>query len=779
MAGSGAAFTRANSALAKALAFTKNYNPATAGADGASQIGSYDAAGGALWITMAGFITALLGGEVAHPLPARARMVANKVPSTVTTIITGGFATAGDGGGATYVRATGPFTDGSSFQSADGAWWQFSSVVINPQQFGAVGDGVTDDTTALQNAINYAKNTGCALNLYAKSYLHTKSLDWGKPAPFDGKSLKIIGSSVQYTKIIANLTENYPANDFTNQIGGTVERVMFTSTAGSQHTALMLFAETTGTGMNQFCLSDCSVQDLGNLSKFAVFGWTADQFMFEKCNVSTFGSVALAAAYFSINNPAGITSKFHAIASSNADVTVFQAHYTAFLCGTGPGLWTQAYSNVNLFSVYTGVIGTGGHAQGMFRFGGSLLGGSARITCITAIGCRTEDNGQHTAAPLASATGSIAPGTDGATSILTVPASSGFAVGQLLAGSGVAAGTTILANLTTTTWQVSQVQTVAATTISSSYLASPAVYVEDYVNESYFQGAFNCYAGAFGGPGSHINSEIKALLSYGAFNNAGPLIGGKFHFSGGSSYGGSFDQANSYQYTMGGRIGATYGAILTAYGDSASAFEGLSIDVGSPYRQQKLLSGASRLFYGDRTVNSPTNFRIKPSGEAGNTNVTAYTGGSGLQQFVSIAFNPAYLFDDSASANGLNAPNADTVIMGGFNSAWAAGGEMKFTVSQVVAGVTKNATLVDLTSIPAFGAASGWRCTIKLMGTNGGLYAFTVLETFGTAPVSVATNFNLGSQGFSAGAGANLTVAGLISNAGSSPVATNVMYTVG
>jgi hypothetical protein len=695
------------------------------------------------------------------------------------SIITTGYTNPGDGGGATYIRATGPFTDGSSFQSANGVWWQLNAPVVNPSQFGAVGDGVADDAIPFQRMLNFAKSTGCGIQLFSKTYRHTQSLDWGKPAPFDGKNLKVFGSSLGQTKIVADLVESYPANDFTNQIGGTVEHITFTSTISSLHTTLMLFAETTGTGMNQFNLSDCTVQDLSNVSKYAVFGWSADQFMFEKCNVYAFGTAALAGAYFSINNPSAITSKFHAIAANNADVTVFQAHYSSFACTTGPGLWTQAYSNVNLFSSYAVVLGVGGHALGMFRFGGSMIGGSGRITCITAIGCRTEDNATPTATPLASGTGSIAPGTDGATSVLTIPAGSGIAFGQLLSGTGVMAGTTILANLTTTTWQVSQVQTVASTAITSNYVATPAVYVEDYVNESYFQGTFNCSAGAFGGPGSHTNSEIKALISYGAFNNAGALIGGKFHFSGGSNYGGSFDQANSYQYTLGGRVGTTYAAVLTAYGDSAGGFESLTVDSGAPYRQQRPMSGASRLFYGDRTANSPSNFRIKPSGEAGNTNVTAYSAGSGLQQFVSLPFNPAYLFDDSAGTSLINNPHADIVIMGAFNAAWAAAGEMKFTMSQVVAGVTKNAVLVDLSAIPAFGAANSWRCTIKLMGTNSGLYAFTVLETFGTAPVSISTNFNLGSQGFSAGAGANLTVAGLISNAGASPIPTNVMYTVG
>jgi len=106
----------------------------------------------------------------------RAAAISLKISSFVNSIVTSGYSTAGDGGGATYVRATGPFSDGSSFQSADGAWWKLSARDINVAMFGAVGDGTTDDKAACQAAINFVGPTGGRVLFGAKTYALASSL---------------------------------------------------------------------------------------------------------------------------------------------------------------------------------------------------------------------------------------------------------------------------------------------------------------------------------------------------------------------------------------------------------------------------------------------------------------------------------------------------------------------------------------------------------------------------------------------------------------------------
>lgn len=66
--------------------------------------------------------------------------------------------------GGTFIwSATGTANGGTVFAGATGYWNRQYSGAVNVKWFGAVGDGVTDDTTAIQNAIN------CLLPIYIPS----------------------------------------------------------------------------------------------------------------------------------------------------------------------------------------------------------------------------------------------------------------------------------------------------------------------------------------------------------------------------------------------------------------------------------------------------------------------------------------------------------------------------------------------------------------------------------------------------------------------------------
>lgn len=77
-----------------------------------------------------------------------------QIPNVVKWVSVAGFASAGDGGGALYARASIEPANPGKFQTADGAWWRLVERRRTPEMFGAAGTGLVPDVSALQNALN-------------------------------------------------------------------------------------------------------------------------------------------------------------------------------------------------------------------------------------------------------------------------------------------------------------------------------------------------------------------------------------------------------------------------------------------------------------------------------------------------------------------------------------------------------------------------------------------------------------------------------------------------
>ncbi|SFI61032.1 hypothetical protein [Albimonas pacifica] len=59
----------------------------------------------------------------------------------------------GDGGRALYARVDDEPDHPGKFQTADGGWWELRSQIIVPEMLGAIGDGLTDDADAINDAV--------------------------------------------------------------------------------------------------------------------------------------------------------------------------------------------------------------------------------------------------------------------------------------------------------------------------------------------------------------------------------------------------------------------------------------------------------------------------------------------------------------------------------------------------------------------------------------------------------------------------------------------------
>jgi len=96
------------------------------------------------------------------------------IPADVNVIWLRGYSSAGDGGGAAYTRVDSEPSHAAKLRTSDraisdgttdatnGGWWALVPAAggVTPAQFGAAGDGSTDDRQALLDAFNFGMATG-------------------------------------------------------------------------------------------------------------------------------------------------------------------------------------------------------------------------------------------------------------------------------------------------------------------------------------------------------------------------------------------------------------------------------------------------------------------------------------------------------------------------------------------------------------------------------------------------------------------------------------------
>jgi glucan 1,3-beta-glucosidase len=104
---------------------------------------------------------------------------------------------------------------------------------------GATGNGVTDDTTALQNAINSATSSGQVVFVDAGTYLVTRTLSIPPGAKLVGESYSVIMSSGSYFNDINNPKPVVQVGT-PGQIGQVEWSDMIVSTQGTQAGAILI-----------------------------------------------------------------------------------------------------------------------------------------------------------------------------------------------------------------------------------------------------------------------------------------------------------------------------------------------------------------------------------------------------------------------------------------------------------------------------------------------------------------------------------------------------------
>jgi hypothetical protein len=121
--------------------------------------------------------------ETSATVASRAIAEDSAFPPGTITLVTNGYATAGDRGGSIYLRNE--VSAAGAFQSADGAWWHVAEVCPNILALGADSSGISDSFVAVQDAIDILPASGGEILVPLGSYvlsaepaLGEKSIFW-------------------------------------------------------------------------------------------------------------------------------------------------------------------------------------------------------------------------------------------------------------------------------------------------------------------------------------------------------------------------------------------------------------------------------------------------------------------------------------------------------------------------------------------------------------------------------------------------------------------------
>jgi hypothetical protein len=180
------------------------------------------------------------GAQVVSSIAALRALL--KTSASKNARVTGYYAAGDGGGGAYYYDSTDTTTadnGGTVIVAADGGRWKLEyESWVNARQFGAKGDGVADDTAALQAAIAYVSNTynrivstspwggTCRLLIPAGYYKLTDSIIVNSKVAVEGEGQSEYSSGTRLLQTVAN-KDVFTLTPTTGSFSFSVENIVF------------------------------------------------------------------------------------------------------------------------------------------------------------------------------------------------------------------------------------------------------------------------------------------------------------------------------------------------------------------------------------------------------------------------------------------------------------------------------------------------------------------------------------------------------------------------
>lgn len=288
----------------------------------------------------------------AAELGTRAQCVLATIPVIYNAIRTNGYATPGDRGGALYKRVGAQPAHAGKFQSAGGQWWELAELRVYPEMFGAIGDGTTDDSTALQNAIDFCKAKSRRLFLAEATYKVTRSLNCQGTS--SGTNFWIVGEG-RFKSVISHAFptgEEYPVIDMCGNGRGGVRSIGVSPSGTSKATCGILIAKSVvGSAGNTQQVVDCSVTVSGAATNYAIVVYNSD--LTRLIDTEGSGGVVMGAA-----KPASVVSKFITIPTA-VDFTQGYIERCEFIAEYVAPLEFSGGNSISIRATYCALTGAG------------------------------------------------------------------------------------------------------------------------------------------------------------------------------------------------------------------------------------------------------------------------------------------------------------------------------------------------------------------------------------------------------------------------------------